>query len=366
MKAYRWWFWISVLGLLVFGCATQAPQWHIINPTERLGFDGFSVLPPQGNNWYLGKSPNYGVVFMKRLFEAPRRPEMHTFYAAVNRHDLKGKELKSPQDLLSYVESTFRVEPRFRVVNSKVVLDDGMGNTVGTDCARYDFVQEERGNPIAPEAVLILKAHGFQCRHPSSPTVVINAGCSERYPQGEQSLLDESLKQECESFLRNVLLKPLGRQIATPAVPQAWEAAQWERMILAAKQAREQSNKADAERLCSQALSYVDASAVKSLYEYAELLSAQNRGDGAEVRAKADKLRESKIQAAQATRPGSTYLGFAPGDELNEYAALLQELHRGAEAEAMRALSEAYKYAQQAHGARSILFMQGKDPRGEC
>ena len=133
---------------------------------------------------------------------------MHTFYATVNRHDLNGKEIKSAQDLLSFVEWTFRVEPRFRVVNSNVVLDNATGNAMGTDCVRYEFVEEERGNPITPETVFILTAHGFQCRHPSSPRVVINAGCSERYPQGEQSIWDESLKQECESFLRGVVLKP--------------------------------------------------------------------------------------------------------------------------------------------------------------
>jgi len=211
MKPYRQWIWVSLFEVLVLGCATQAPLGPIINPAERVEFDGFSVLPPQGKNWYLGKSPYHGVVFRKRLFETPRSPEMHSFYASVTRDDLNGKELETPQDLLAFVEHTFRVEPRFRVVNSNVVLDDAMGNIMDTDCVRYDMVQEERNNPIAPEAVLTLTVHGFTCRHPSSPKVAIGAWCSERYPQGEQSLLDETLQQECESFLKHVLLKPLGR-----------------------------------------------------------------------------------------------------------------------------------------------------------
>ncbi len=119
MKPYRRWIWLSVFGVLVLGCAAQAPRGPIINPAERLEFDGFSVLPPQGKSWYLGKSLGYGVVFTKRLFDKPRSPEMHSFYVAVARHDLSRKKLKTPQNLLSFVEGTFRVEPRFRVADSK-------------------------------------------------------------------------------------------------------------------------------------------------------------------------------------------------------------------------------------------------------
>ncbi len=366
MKPYRRWIWVILFEVLVLGCTDQAPSGQTINPAERLEFDGFSVLPPQGKNWKLGKSPGYGVVFTKRLFEKPRSPEIHSLHVAVARHDFNRRELKTPQDLLSFVKRAFRAEPRFRVVNSNVVLDDAMSNVMDTDCVRYDMMQEERDNPVAPGAVLIVTAHGFECRHPSSPKVVIGAWCSERYPQGEQSLLDETLQQECESFLQNVLLKPLRRQIATHTIPQVWEPARWERMILAAKQASERGNKADAARLCSQALLYADASVVKSFYEYAALLKTLNRWDAENVRAKADKLRAVKAQQAESTQPGSTYLGFVPWDVLKEYADLLPELPRGAEAEATRALASAYKYAQEVHVRRAILITQGRDPRGEC
>jgi hypothetical protein len=368
MKSYSQWIWISFFGMLVLGCAAQAPQGPIIKPAERLEFDGFSVLPPQGRNWYLGKSPAYGVVFNKRLFDKPWSPEMHSFYVAVVRHDLSGKELNTPQDLLSFVEGTFRVAPRFHIASSNVVLDDAMSKVMDTDCVRYDVAQEEHDNPMMPEAVLIMTVHGFECRHPSSPKIAIGAWCSERYPQGEQSLMNKTLERECESFLRNVLLKPPGRQIATHIIPipQGWVPAQWERMILAAKQARERGDKIEAERLCAQALPYVNASTVKSLYEYAEFLREQKRAGGADVLAKADKMRQSHIQQAKSTQPGNTYLGFVPWNELKEYADLLQELHRGAEAEAMRALSDAYKHAQEAYIRRTLLYNQGSDPRGEC
>jgi hypothetical protein len=157
-----------------------------------------------------------------------------------------------------------------------------------------------------------------------------------------------------------------GAQIDTNTIPLTWEPRHWERVILAAKQAKVRGDKIEAERLCSQALFYVDAITVKSFYAYAELLREQKRAGETDVLAKAGKLRESKILQMQATRPGSMYLGFIPWVELKEYADLLQELHRDAEAEAMRALSNAYEYAQGAYMRRTLFFNQGWDPRGEC
>lgn len=210
VKLYSPWIWVSFFAVIVSGCTTQAPPPRsTINPAERFEFEGFSVLPPQGKNWYLGRSPFYGVVFMKRLFEAPRQPKSHSFFATVYRHDLKDYEINSTQDFLSYVQWTSRVNPRFRLVKKNVVLDSSMSDAIGSECVRYDFLQEERDNPIAPQVVLNVTAHGFLCRHPSSSTFLIDAQCSERYPQGEKSALDESLRQECESFQRSVVLKPL-------------------------------------------------------------------------------------------------------------------------------------------------------------
>ena len=42
-----------------------------------------------------------------------------------------------------------------------------------------------------------------------------------------------------------------GTQVDTKMVPQAWEPARWEQMILAAKQARGRGNKAEPEQLCA-------------------------------------------------------------------------------------------------------------------
>ena len=142
----------------------------------------------------------------------------------------------------------------------------------------------------------------------------------------------------------------------------AWEPARWERLRLVAKQARDRGDKAQAERHCVEALEYVGASTVNNLYAYAALLNSLQRKSAEAAHARADKLREARNRPG----PGSVYLGFQPSAELTGYAALLQELGRDAEAEAMRALADAEDWAQQWHYARLQEQARGSDPRGKC
>jgi hypothetical protein len=140
----------------------------------------------------------------------------------------------------------------------------------------------------------------------------------------------------------------------------AWEPARWERMRLAAKQARDRGDKAEAERHCVQALEYVGTSTVNNLYAYAALLKSLQRTDAEAAHARADKLRDVRSQR------GGGYLGFEPSGELTGYAALLRGLGRGAEADAMRVLADAEDWAQQWHYARLQEQARGGDPRGKC
>src|SRR5262245_29941203 len=151
-----------------------------------------------------------------------------------------------------------------------------------------------------------------------------------------------------------------GTALGQPVSEGAWEPARWEQAILDAKQARERGKLSEAEQLCVVALRYVDASAARSLDEYATLLHELKRDQADAARTRADKFRESKTQS------GSVYLGWIPSSELRAYAGLLQELKRGPEAGAMQALADAYETVQRAHFARLQAQARGRDPRGIC
>lgn len=143
-------------------------------------------------------------------------------------------------------------------------------------------------------------------------------------------------------------------------VPLQWEPARLERMRLAAKEAVKLGSTGEAEQLCVEALQYVSTSTVHSLYEYAALLKALKREGAEAAHARAEKLLEARSQ------PGSVYLGFMPSDELKRYADLLQELARGAEAEAMRALASAEDHAQKVHFIRFREQSAGRKPPIVC
>lgn len=142
--------------------------------------------------------------------------------------------------------------------------------------------------------------------------------------------------------------------------PQAWELGRVQRMALAGKQAWERGNLAEAERFCVELLEYVDASTIRSLYEYASLLKALKRQDAEAAWARAEKLREAKSQ------PGSAYLGFRPSTELGAYAAVLREVRRYADAEATEALASAANDVQFMHFFRLQEQARGGNPTRRC
>lgn len=154
-----------------------------------------------------------------------------------------------------------------------------------------------------------------------------------------------------------------GCAVSPPAASvQAWEPARWKQTTLAAKQAWERGETAEAERLCVAALQYVSASTVRTLDEYASLLGTLKRAEAEGARARSDKLRDARLRPG----PGSVYLGFVPSGELRAYATLLRELARTAEAEAVMALADAEDQAQRIHFVRLQMQHQGRDPRGAC
>jgi len=158
---------------------------------------------------------------------------------------------------------------------------------------------------------------------------------------------------------------------ASDSSPNAADAAAWDQALVAravdaARQAHQQGDLMAAERLCHDAFEAVDQSALAAYDAYADLLRSEHRTEEATVRTQALRLHELRAQRSQQTQPTSTYLGFAPSDGLNAYADLLQTLQRPDDAQRMRSLAIAYRQVQQAHFQRTMLFQQGKDPRGAC
>lgn len=150
------------------------------------------------------------------------------------------------------------------------------------------------------------------------------------------------------------------------ALDTPWDPARVAHIVDEARQARQQGDLVAAERLCYTVFETVDRDSVVGYDAYADLLKTEHRAEEATVRAQAARLRELRAHRADSKGPTSTYLGFAPSDGLNAYAEMLQALGQADEAQRMRSLALAYRQVQVAHLQRTLMFSQGKDPRGAC
>ena len=237
MRIYSRWVLCFLCAMLAVGCAARAftpatldchalRMTPVTNVDERLEFStqGFSILPPQGENWCIQSVEPRGVVFGKHLLSGkllekqPRLADVnHTFAALAMAFDAKTKiessaELKAFVDQMlrggalgALVEGTEGSARRFRLVESNLVLD----NYVGSECVRFDAIVEERDNPRRPGSVLMLNfPNNLLCRHPYSPGVgLIWISFNERYLQGEQPLAG-TMKHEFEPSLRSLQFMP--------------------------------------------------------------------------------------------------------------------------------------------------------------
>ncbi len=193
----------------------------VSSPTQRMEFRswGYSLLPPQGNQWCIGGAGPRGTRFIthplfgKVIETRPSQAELrHTFgIMAIADEVPKDAKVETAADLFTSVERLVlggQPKSRFKVVETRFVPD----SSLGAECVRFDTVVEERDNPGAPGVVLVLvNRDNFLCRHPGSRTpTLIWIGASERYVQGTLTgpLLIDTLRTEWEPSVRSLQFLP--------------------------------------------------------------------------------------------------------------------------------------------------------------
>ncbi len=183
------------------GCATQPSLEPVTTSEPPVPVHNDILVPlPKGPNWYRRSERTGPLVF--GLKPPPEDPQ-HTFLLAVGYWNKSENDPDTPEALKEEVAKNLEAKnvDRYHSIKWNVTPPYRLQ---GTDCVSYDIVQEERDNPHFPAGtLLILTEHGFFCRHPYSPGVV-QAFYSERFKQGEKSLLNGALKEEAESFLDSI------------------------------------------------------------------------------------------------------------------------------------------------------------------
>ena len=201
--------------IAVGGAATAPSLTPISDPTRRLEFEGFSILPPKGGGWVRVEPPPQtdpkGTVkayFIKRLTEGVTSPsELHRLTAVVRTLDVGDVKIENPTDFLDSIARGFL---------GKSFLD----KCLGRDCVRYQSTTEDR-NPQFPGFLFVISKQGFVVLHPASPTLVINVEYRQYYARGVQPLSAEALETEVEPFQKSLEFTA-ARPVAEASTPVQW------------------------------------------------------------------------------------------------------------------------------------------------
>lgn len=205
---------VWLLSIFVASCAMCPSLKPVTNPTMRLEGVGFSALPPNGKDWYLYEQwthAPYSYYFLK--YEPKKQRPLQSFVTQVECIMSDVDKGSSPAEFRKAIERflvNLNTTDRIHVVS----IDVRFFGPQESYCALYDFVFEEKNNPHATDTVLVGYQHGFMCLQSISPKLIIHAAYSERRPQNESSILDETLKREVEDFLGNVVYLPFFKQYA--------------------------------------------------------------------------------------------------------------------------------------------------------
>jgi hypothetical protein len=187
-------------GALVVGCGpTLVP---VTDPTRRGELHGFSILPPPGDNWYVGYTAAGGrqVIYTKR--QAP----LASVFVNASSFDLTEFSVTTAEELR---EGKEQMAEKLRQTEGRVATvryDAAVDRSPGAECVRYEVVQEERDNtnPALAKLVLEIRTRGFDCLHPYKPGLVVKMLGTGRFPKGSAPVPGETTQREIDAFMQSV------------------------------------------------------------------------------------------------------------------------------------------------------------------
>jgi hypothetical protein len=203
----------------------------VTNVDERIevSASGFSVLPPQGENWCVKSIAPKGLSFLKvpgsvAVFGQPRSPDdllpavlqaVRFTAVAVDLPNF-GFKTGSPEELKIAVDQMISIhifsqfvgglssaERHYELLESHSILD----TSLDANCVQFDAKVEARGYHKALPGIVVLNfINNLICAHPQpafSQSPLIWISFVETYREGEQSNAD-TVRREVEPFLRSL------------------------------------------------------------------------------------------------------------------------------------------------------------------
>ena len=155
--------------------------------------DRYSVVPPQGKDWFELKRDKQNVFFGKKIAS-----RTHSFIATAMSTTINEK-FSNPEDFRDYVSRIFPFhgDRRHAVIENQVEVD----NTLGRFCVKYYTKAADRDAIYARGKTLFSETYGFNCLHPDNPRLSIDIAYTER---GHPSEFNVALRAEGENFMRSL------------------------------------------------------------------------------------------------------------------------------------------------------------------
>ncbi|HEU5303959.1 MAG TPA: YncE family protein [Gemmatimonadales bacterium] len=198
--------WLLIVALLAAACSTGPDLTPVPRSGQRMQFDGFSVLPPQGDGWYVAPTLPKDEVWRSvagfvKQGSSDAGAAIWATAAVANIDTPFPTREQLLQQLLRSRETELR-GGRFRLLEFR----SAPGPTPG--CHRYDAVAEDRAVPEFPGVVFVLSLRHALCLHPNAPTLAVNIAYSERRRQGQPAA---KIEGEGEPFLTSLQFSPMLR-----------------------------------------------------------------------------------------------------------------------------------------------------------
>jgi hypothetical protein len=172
---------------------------------ETITGPGFTGRPPPGAHW----KPNISRSYLAFTRETPEAIELaargQTFVIMITLTDAAYAQGTTADSFPAAFEAETRraTRGRFRLVEIAATPRA----TAGNRCVDYALRMEERDDPELPGAELVIETRGVACLEASS-AFIVNAFYSERRPKGTPTMIDATLREQGEKFLRNLIVHP--------------------------------------------------------------------------------------------------------------------------------------------------------------
>ncbi|MDP2706809.1 MAG: hypothetical protein Q8O70_04810 [Burkholderiales bacterium] len=185
--------WVLALGMLAGNACAQLRATPVTVSDVAYELEGYSVLPPQGNNWFELKRDPQSVFFGKKIAS-----RTHAFIATAM-SALISENFESPEAFREYISRVLplRGDGRHRVIENRVEVNNGPGRF----CIKYHTRAEDRGAPHAKGIALSAETFGVTCLHPDNPQLNISVSYTER---GNPSETSAEFRAEGERFVRSL------------------------------------------------------------------------------------------------------------------------------------------------------------------